>query len=39
MGDTTEIKIVESIKAHVYMICGEQVMLPPFFFACDLGML
>ena len=27
MGDTTELKIVESIKAHVYMLRGEQVML------------
>lgn len=27
MGDTTELKIVEAIKAHVYMFRGEQVML------------
>lgn len=27
MEDTTELKIIESIKAHVYMIRGEQVMI------------
>ena len=27
MEDTTELKIVESIRDHVYMLRGEQVMI------------
>ena len=27
MGDTTELRTLESIKTHVYMIRGQQVML------------
>ncbi len=27
MGDTTELRTLESIKTHVYMIRGHQVML------------